>query len=94
MLNSRYVLKTLRGGERGNLSQRKHNNLSTLRSAMLLWSSLASQYHAHHNSISRQGSSSKQNYGTKYEQVKHQIKEQQGAVFVGCRAQQNALNEK
>ena len=82
MLNSRYVLKTLRGGGRGRFSQRKHNNFSTLRSAMMLWSSLAPQYHAHHNSIVRQGSSSQQNDRTKYERVEHQIQKQTGVVSI------------
>ena len=86
MLNSIYVLKTLRGGERGRFSQRKHNNLSTLRSAILLWSSFAPQYHAYHNCIVRQGSSSQQNDRTKYERVEHQIQKQTDVVsfWISC----------
>ena len=86
MLNIRYVLKTLRGGGRGIFSQRKHNNLYILPSTMLLWSSLAPQYHANHNSIVRQGSSSQQSDPTKYERVEHQILKQTGVVslLISC----------
>ena len=86
MLNRRYVLKTLRGGGRGMFSQRKHNNLYTLPSTMLLWSSLAPQYHANHNSIVRQGSSSQQSDQTNYERVEHQILKQTGVVssWISC----------
>ena len=94
MLNSRYVLKTLCGEERGRFSQWKHNNLTTLRSAILLFCSLAPQYYVHHNSIVRQSSSSQQHDRTKEERVEQQIQKQTGVVSFGFRAQQNPLIKK
>ena len=88
------LLKTLRGGGRGSFYQRKHNNLSTLFSAMLLWSSLTSQHHAHHNSIARQGSSPQQNYRKSTNGLNTKYISIQDLLHFGFRAQRNPPNEK
>ena len=78
MLNRRYVLKTLRGGERGRFSQRKHNNLSTLCTTALYVMVVRP------NKMTEQSTSE---LNTKY-------KSKQALFHFGFRAQQNPLIKK